>query len=1150
MASTPGQKPGFAIPPCSFGAKCSIVGCTLDHPKDVQDSTESLAKALLDQLVVQRKEEEDGSMDGPDNETYEGLKTFTKIYKLDSVPAASLVANTSVPLFWQTVLSNKYYRVITGARNVVMLSTIQTMKSPKRIDHDKLKRSVKETATITPAQCDSVGLPAAHAQPAAVCLVRDDSLDVAHQLSKSSLCGRVGVLSMASWVSPGGSYRDGTNSQEESLFRRTTYSACLDKEVAKVLDPSGAEFPCGVRYPYNQHEVQCIYSPEVQVLRAAEAKGYTWLSEPFVVVDVLSICALEKPFRDSNGMISEADVATTTRKIDVLFRTALMKGVDTLVLGALGCGVYNNPPKQIAALFYEAIKTYRPYFKAIVFAIKDKDMQQLTNTFLRALGCAFCADADVLGGSLFGCTTFPDYMRELAVDGTDPMDTFAWDDEGADNAAPPSTASLPIISTATPCKYGAHCIEWVQESGHLQQFSHPPRCKNGDACLKLDREGHMSRYLHPVRMACSWSFACRLLTDPKRNAEHLATYSHPCAHGSGCKNADLRHRVIALHQELTPCQLGQDCALVGDLQHCSKHSHVGVAAHRPLCDYGEQCTKSHVMKHIRKFLHPAIASPFCDIRHYNAGIDFRANMQEMSKLLDTYHGTNKFTPRPEIVDYVRKLRPVHRCNPMVFESMINMGALLSRDDLYKCQSDPATATLTEAESSLPIKEILSHAHVKPYQVYRWMKELVVAENLRLDDKASPEQEDRVMASAKYLPTEMTPAACAELKTELLRILTANRKLTIGGAAWHVDVKMKTTRNVFCVVGPHTGEEYGHIMLILSQSAMYHPDFCVTATAGTSHSSHSTTAFRPYDKFENTGLAAGDELQWLDRRRLHPAIPGWDVLCAAELQSMAAHNLKLPSKDAATLKHVQQYHAAVNHHFVLHGLLPGVVPLEFVERILIPRAEWDALSPECQQRLSLPPLKHRVTVLDVADPLQTALDKDWIVYRNAATQHSGFCLSLQRLLCHERVIPLCARQPDNLRLRFVGRGHHVRLSLSPNTEWTRGRQGEDCYNIAIALTRDGGRTHESWIRIGNRAGATIENKDTRFASHIPSDVAVEYKVRYKILPSGSGLVKVRYMDLQGKKHHLRFETPTPVKNVRHVLMSGWQDVVSYHEVSIE
>lgn len=49
--------------------------------------------------------------------------------------------------------------------------------------------------------------------------------------------------------------------------------------------------------------------------------------------------------------------------------------VDVLVLGAFGCGAFNNPPEMVADVFGELLRLrgYGRCFKQVVFAIKGHD---------------------------------------------------------------------------------------------------------------------------------------------------------------------------------------------------------------------------------------------------------------------------------------------------------------------------------------------------------------------------------------------------------------------------------------------------------------------------------------------------------------------------------------------------------------------------------------------------------------------------------------------------------------------------------------------------------------------------------------------------------------------------------------------------------
>jgi len=61
------------------------------------------------------------------------------------------------------------------------------------------------------------------------------------------------------------------------------------------------------------------------------------------------------------------------RKICQILYIALLHGHDAIVLSALGCGAYGNPPRHVAKLFHKAIHlpVFQNRFRHIAFAIFD-----------------------------------------------------------------------------------------------------------------------------------------------------------------------------------------------------------------------------------------------------------------------------------------------------------------------------------------------------------------------------------------------------------------------------------------------------------------------------------------------------------------------------------------------------------------------------------------------------------------------------------------------------------------------------------------------------------------------------------------------------------------------------------------------------------
>ncbi|CAF4655711.1 unnamed protein product, partial [Rotaria magnacalcarata] len=59
------------------------------------------------------------------------------------------------------------------------------------------------------------------------------------------------------------------------------------------------------------------------------------------------------------------------KKLENLLSIAHYHQHDCLILSALGCGAFRNPPDHIAKLFRSVIEQYAGFFQTIIFAIID-----------------------------------------------------------------------------------------------------------------------------------------------------------------------------------------------------------------------------------------------------------------------------------------------------------------------------------------------------------------------------------------------------------------------------------------------------------------------------------------------------------------------------------------------------------------------------------------------------------------------------------------------------------------------------------------------------------------------------------------------------------------------------------------------------------
>lgn len=194
-----------------------------------------------------------------------------------------------------------------------------------------------------------------------------DCLCAAQQLQQEGY--HVAVLNMASRQNPGGGVARGSGAQEENLFRRTNLFQSLYQYIW-----FGGEYgvhPVKERYPMDRN-YGGIYTPNAIVFRGLEKEGYPLLEQPYEM-SFVTVAGMNRPMLTDDGLIQNSLVEGIKNKIRTIFRIGLQNGHDALVLGALGCGAFRNPPEHIAKIFHEVMieGEFRNKYKLLYFAILE-----------------------------------------------------------------------------------------------------------------------------------------------------------------------------------------------------------------------------------------------------------------------------------------------------------------------------------------------------------------------------------------------------------------------------------------------------------------------------------------------------------------------------------------------------------------------------------------------------------------------------------------------------------------------------------------------------------------------------------------------------------------------------------------------------------
>ena len=175
--------------------------------------------------------------------------------------------------------------------------------------------------------------------------------------------GRVGGLNFASARNPGGGFLGGSQAQEESLARSSGLYPCLT-QFPQLYAHNRRPDSTGLYSDY------FVYSPAVPVFRGEAGE---WLPQPFRL-DILTAPAVNAGAlrRNSPELLPQLEPVMRHR-LRLVLAAAARHGIEALVLGAWGCGVFGNDPAQVARLFAEVLAepAVRTRFRRLDFAIFD-----------------------------------------------------------------------------------------------------------------------------------------------------------------------------------------------------------------------------------------------------------------------------------------------------------------------------------------------------------------------------------------------------------------------------------------------------------------------------------------------------------------------------------------------------------------------------------------------------------------------------------------------------------------------------------------------------------------------------------------------------------------------------------------------------------
>jgi len=250
-----------------------------------------------------------------------------------------------------TILDSGHYHTAEGNRIDIAASQEAAMKGTRLLTPDELaelftKRSAKQSHISA-----AMRVSGDKTQEAARRMVQDEGID------------DLLVLNFASARNVGGGFLRGAKAQEEDLARSSGLFRCLETQRAYYEINRACS-----SLLYTDH---MIYSPGVPWFREQNRE----LLDSFFLASILTAPAPNagEYLRRAPGEDKEVRKAFGRRSGYVL-ALAEAFGHRNLLLGAWGCGVFRNRPKDVASAFVNHLKSRRfdGCFDRVEFAVYDR----------------------------------------------------------------------------------------------------------------------------------------------------------------------------------------------------------------------------------------------------------------------------------------------------------------------------------------------------------------------------------------------------------------------------------------------------------------------------------------------------------------------------------------------------------------------------------------------------------------------------------------------------------------------------------------------------------------------------------------------------------------------------------------------------------
>lgn len=262
-------------------------------------------------------------------------------------------------------------------------------------EHDeKLKEAIKDSITGTKfyEEEETPEVTEKKHESTVVSVSKYRSLESAMFYQRKFPEARICVHNFASATNPGGGVKKGSRAQEEAICRCSILYPVLDtKENWRRF----------YKFHRDRHDARytdaCIYTPGILVIKSDTDAPRRLAEDKWGRVDVITCAAPNLRERPGNAMnpstgtqvhLSDKELlALHEKRGRHLLAIAAKQGAEILILGAFGCGAFQNEPRVVAEAYKKVLREFEGVFQEVHFAVycSPRDMRNY-EVFKKVIG--------------------------------------------------------------------------------------------------------------------------------------------------------------------------------------------------------------------------------------------------------------------------------------------------------------------------------------------------------------------------------------------------------------------------------------------------------------------------------------------------------------------------------------------------------------------------------------------------------------------------------------------------------------------------------------------------------------------------------------------------------------------------------------------